>query len=137
MRFVYDLTVPADTSQAAPVESEVKLITGTIRRVAIAFPPGCFDMVDVIIKEELMQISPANQGASHHWDNYTEVFDLEYPLTSPEPVIQLVGWSPGTKFQHVITFRFDVTPAGGDDREALINLLMGAGGFSPYSVPAG
>lgn len=130
MRYVYELTVPANTLEADPADLEVKLVTGTIKGIEITFKPGCAWMVCVVLLHGLLQISPANPGGYHSCDDYTEKFSMNYPLAEPNPLIMLRGWSPDTSYQHVITFRFDVVPKGGDDREVLLKLLSGS--FKPY-----
>lgn len=130
MRYVYDLTVPANTLESAPEELEVSLVTGTIKGIEISFRPGPAWMTYVSIHHGLLQISPANPNGYHNCDDYTERFSMNYPLAEPDPLILLRGWSPGTIYQHIITFRFDIIPKGGDDREVLLKLL--GGGFKPY-----
>lgn len=130
MRYVYELTVPANTLQADPAEREIVLVPGKIKGIEIRFLPGCAWMVDVSILHGLLQISPANPDGYHSCDDFTEIFSMNYPLDEPAPVITLRGWSPGTTYLHVITFRFDMIPRDGDDREVLLRLLGGP--FKPY-----
>lgn len=130
MRHVYELTVPANTLESDPAESEIVLTPGKIKGIEIRFLPGCAWMVNVTILHGLLQITPANPDGYHSCDDYTEIFSMNYPLDEPAPVITLRGWSPGTSYLHVITFRFDVEPKGEDDRQVLLKIL--AGGFKPY-----
>lgn len=125
MRFVFELTIPSNTLSDDPEETEVSLITGTLKKISIGFPPGCAAMAKVIIRDKMLQISPANPDSHHAWDNYTEVFSMNYKLTDPAPLLTLVGWSDDTIFQHVITFRFDVVPSDGDEK-SILEALMGA-----------
>lgn len=126
MRYIYELTVPANTPATAPTESEKSLVTGKLKQVEIAFPPGPASLVKVIIVHGMLQISPANPDGYHAWDDYTEVFSMDYPLSDPAPVIKLVGWSPGTTFQHKITFRFDIVPRKSGDLEDMFKSMLGA-----------
>jgi len=119
MRHIFELTIPAATAAVSPEELEIILVKGALTQVEIAFPPGCANLVHVVIKSELFQISPVNPDGTHHWDNYTEVFNLNYPLTDKAHKLRLVGWSPGTYFPHTITFRLDVTPSAKDDKTAI------------------
>jgi len=125
MRYIFELTVPANTLAADPAQLEISLVKGKLEHVEIAFPPGPASMVHVIIKEGLLQVSPANQGGSHHWDHYTEIFSLNYPLTDNPSKLQLVGWSPDTKYSHIVTFRLDVAPKAKDDRSAIMEFIFG------------
>jgi len=130
MRYVYELTVPANTLDADPAEREVALCPGTIKGIEISFLPGPAWMVDVVVLHGLLQITPANPDGYHSCDDYTEKFSMKYPLDEPMPLVMLRGWSPGTSYQHKITFRFDVDPKGEDDRQVLLRMM--SGGFKPY-----
>jgi hypothetical protein len=123
MRYVYELTIPADTLLSAPEQANIRLVTGTLQRIEIAFPPGPAWMVKVVIRDRILQISPINSEMFHAWDDYTEVFSMNYPLDDPAPELTLVGWSPNTLFPHTVTFRFDVVPKSGDDKQALLAYL--------------
>jgi len=126
MRYVYELTIPADTSIAAPAECPARLVTGRIKQVEIAFPPGPAAMVKVVILDRLLQISPANSEMYHAWDDYTEVFSMDYKLDDPEPTLTLMGWSTDTKYSHKVTFRFDVVPKSGDEKAVLLAQMLAA-----------
>ena len=126
MRYVYELTIPADTSITDPATGQARLVTGRIRQIEIAFPPGPAAMVKVVILDRLLQISPANSEMYHAWDDYTEVFSMNYKLDDPEPTLTLSGWSVDTKYSHKITFRFDVVPKSGDEKAVLMAQMLAA-----------
>jgi hypothetical protein len=126
MRFVYRLTVPANTLLIAPASKKVDLVTGQLTRIEIEFRPGCAWMVRTIIKEGLYQIAPATPDEEFIADGETMSFSAHYPLNDRTPQLELIGWSPGTIYEHVLTYRFDVEPAGGDEKNALLNLLSQA-----------
>lgn len=130
MRFVYTLTIPADTKITDPTSTEIKLIKGRLKHVEIGFPPGCAGMVKVVIMDENIQISPANPEMYHAWDNYVEAFSMNYSLENTLHELTLVGWSPDTVYDHVITFRFDVDPQSEDDRDVFLSQILA--GFKPY-----
>lgn len=128
MRFVYELTIPKDTTKTAPTVSKVTLVKGRLIGVEVAFPPGPATLVHVVIEDGSFQIVPVNRDADLSWDNYTMAFSMRYSLTEVGHELRLVGWSPGTSFEHKITFRFDVEPEGDQDERSVIQeLLFGAG----------
>lgn len=126
MRYVYELTIPANTLITDPATAQARLVTGRIKQVEIAFPPGPAAMVRVVMLDRLLQISPANSEMYHAWDDYTEVFSMNYKLDDPMPTLTLMGWSTDTKYSHKITFRFDVVPKGGDEKAILLSQLLAA-----------
>jgi len=130
MRYVYEFTVPAGTQASAPVEQDIDLVKGRITRFEIGFPPGCAALVKVLVKDGMYQVTPANPGGYHAWDNYNETFSMDYELTDPKPRLILVGWSDDEVYDHTITFRVDVTPADMDEREVILQQLVA--GFKPY-----
>jgi len=123
MRFDFDLTIPAATTQAAPAQLEARLVRGTLKRVEIFFPPGCASLVKVIIRDELHQIAPANPDGSFNADGSTIDFEMNYQLEATAKLLMCEGWSPSCRYNHVIIFRFDVTPEGESDNQALLEYL--------------
>jgi len=127
MRFVHDLTVPANTPKDTPQVSSVALMRGLLIGVEVAFAPGAAALVHVVIEDGSFQIAPVNRDADLSWDDYTMTFPMRYSLTETGHELRLVGWSPGTTFKHKITFRFDVEPQDDTDERSLIQLLFGSG----------
>jgi len=123
MRFDFDLTIPAATPQSAPAQLEARLVRGTLKRIEIFFPPGCASLVKIIVRDELHQIAPANPGGSFNADGATVSFDMNYQLESTAKLLMCEGWSPLCRYDHVIIFRFDVTPEGDSDNTALLAYL--------------
>jgi len=118
MRFDFDLTVTAATAQL-----ETRLVRGTLKRIEIFFPPGCASWVMAIIRDGLHQIAPANPGGSFNADGATVGFDMNYKLEASAHLLMCECWSPLCRYNHVITFRFDVKPIGESDNSALVDYL--------------
>lgn len=114
MIFQYELTVPADTPKATPIKRFCRLTAGTLTKVEIAFPPGPFAMVYVIVKDGLFQLLPLSPDEAFHWDNYIYECETEYEIETFPYELEICGWSPGSSWEHVITFRFFVTPKEGE-----------------------
>jgi len=121
MRFVKTLTVTAGSTIASPSTDTLRLIKGTLTWIEVAFPPGPAGYVDVVIMDRNLQIAPANPEQVFSWDDYTFGFSMNYPIDDPPFILTLTGWSPDAKYDHNITFHFDVTPVGKDDRNALLD----------------
>jgi len=123
MRFVKTLTVTAESTIADPSTDLIRLVKGTLAWIEVAFPPGPAGYVDVVILDRNLQIAPANPEQAFSWDDYTLGFSMNYPIDDPPYILTLAGWSPDAKYDHNITFRFDITPKGKDDRNALQDYL--------------
>jgi hypothetical protein len=104
--FEYPLTVPADTAEAAPATLECLLSAGTVTRVDVQFPAGCVGMVYATIWRHDHQLWPINLDDAIAGEDAIISFTASYDLDD-EPFAFLVkAWSPGTTYDHVITFRF-------------------------------
>ena len=123
MLFDYDLIIPPLTAKTAPASIEARLIKGTLKRVEIFFPPGCAALANVIIRDQLNQIAPANPSGSFNADEATIRFDMNYILEASGHPLICEGWSPACTYQHTIIFRFEVTPDGESDNSALADYL--------------
>lgn len=123
MRFVKTLTVTAGSTVASPSSTTLRLIKGTLTWIEVAFPPGPAGYVSVVIMDHNLQIAPANPEQYFAWDDYTMGFSMDYSIEDEPYELILVGWSPDAKYDHNITFRFDVSPAEKGDKNALLEYL--------------
>lgn len=123
MRLDFDVTIPADTLASAPTEQVVNLLKGQLVGIELVFKAGCAHLVHIAIFDELLQIAPANSTGSFNGDNDIMGFVMNYPLTDDPYDLLIKGWSDGTVYPHTIIARFDVNPAGDDDRSALLAML--------------
>jgi len=108
--FVFDLTIPENTSQSAPVEQEIELPEGVIHHVDVGFPRGCAGLAHVIVRRGAHQVWPSNPDGSYHWDSFVYALREHYPVERGEAPLVLVGWNDDDTFPHTITFRFSVLP---------------------------
>lgn len=106
MLFEYPLTVDAGTAQGEGEPLEALLCAGTVTRVAVQFPAGCAGMVYVSIWRSDHQVWPVNLDEAIAGDNAVVSWPESYDLDDEPFGFELRGWSPGTAYPHVITFRF-------------------------------
>jgi hypothetical protein len=129
LRFSYDLTIPAGTIETAPAQRAIQLVPGRITRIIASFRRGPHNLVFVRVRQGLFHVFPVADSNAVFGDGIDHNVPMDFSLAPPTPELILEGWSPNTRYLHTITFTFDVTPAGGDERSALFELLLG--------VPAG
>jgi hypothetical protein len=127
VRFIYNLTVPKDTAKQVPEVSRVKVTRGTIQRVMVRFLRGPHNQVYVKLVHGLHQILPISGSEAINGDGQIWDVPMNYPLTDPSPELTLVGWSPDTRYQHVITFFIDIEPIEKDERTAILEYIFGKG----------
>ena len=132
MRFVYDLTVPANTLESAPASLMKPLVMGKITRVQVRFLRGCHNQVSVIMREGLTKIIPVADSDTMIGDG--QIFDvpMSFKLTDTAPKITFEGWSPGTAYEHKITFFIDLQPESGDERGVLERLFFAAANIEVF-----
>lgn len=124
MRFVYNLTVPANTLKADPQNSNIQLVKGRLNKVRVRFHRGCHNQVKIIMLEGLTQIIPVADSEPLEGDGVIYDIPMNYDLPEKAPQLILKGWSPGTDYPHVITFFIDLDPAG-DESSLLQEILFG------------
>jgi len=100
------LTVPANTPATAPVETTIVVKHPVIIRLGVHFPPGCAGMVRVAVFYGKLQIWPAKEGEWVSGDAVTIWGEPFLELPERETTLTLKGHSPGTSYDHTITFYF-------------------------------
>ena len=110
MDFVFDLTVPANTSASDPVEQVIDVGVGITHLVEIEIPRGCKGMVYAAIRQGLHQVWPTNPDGGYHSDGRVYSTREHYGIAPGDPALVIQGWSPGTTYAHVVQFRLSVLP---------------------------
>jgi len=106
----YSFTIPADRARQTPYEEEVYLPPGVIHRLEFGFPAGCKGTAHVAIRHGLNQLWPTNADGSFNADDYTIVINEFYVIKTEPFILVLMGWSPGTTYNHTIEIRIGVLP---------------------------
>jgi len=104
--FEYRLTVPINTPEADAEPLECPLSAGTVTRVDVQFPAGCAGMVHVSIWRSDHQVWPVNLDGDIAGEDAIISWPKSYDLDDEPFGFEVRGWSPGTTYPHVITFRF-------------------------------
>jgi len=107
--YAYSLTVPVGSTESAPVELRCKISAGILSRIRITFPPGCLNLVQVVVYYQAHQIEPWNRNAAFHSDDYTFDMECRHTIIEPDTEVTLRGWSDDDTYPHTIDFVFDVT----------------------------
>ena len=106
MFYEFDLTISANTAKSSPKELEVPLNAGTVTAVGIQFPAGCSGLVEVAIFRSGHQVWPGDPDEVIKGEDAIVSWTEDYDLDDPPFGFVLRGWSPGTTYDHTITFRF-------------------------------
>ena len=125
MLFVYSLTIPANTTAAAPVTDLVDIVHGVLRHVSVSFPPGCAALAHITVLQHEHQIIPANAGGDLAWDDLTISWPEDIELVEVPYRLKLVGWNEDDSYPHTITFRFDILEPRRTSAGRLVQRLFG------------
>jgi len=106
--YSFDLKIPANTLERAPVEREVNLTWGVITEVSIRFPPRCGGLAKAKILEHRHQLWPTNldewfygNDETIKWNEYHELFYMPALFT-------LLGYNDDDTFKHIPIIRFEI-----------------------------
>jgi hypothetical protein len=106
LHYDFDITVPANTSADAPLETEVALTHGIITRVELDFHPGAAGLLHVQMWRGLHQVWPTNPQASFHanarvipWDEYYDLTEIPYLFT-------IKAWNLDDTYPHEVIVSF-------------------------------
>lgn len=108
MFYEYQVTIPANTLEAAPITSVMKIEKGVIEYAEVQFPIGTRCLVHVQVAYHGHQIWPINRTGNITSDGY--VVPLNDPVEIDEPPYELVftGWSEADTFDYDINLRLTV-----------------------------
>jgi hypothetical protein len=79
------------------------------------------------VRQALYRVFPVADSDAVFGDGIDHNVTMDLSLPPPAPELTLEGWAPNTVYPHTVTFSFDITPAGGDERDAIFSLLFGSG----------
>jgi len=99
------ITIPANTLESSPKEEELLIEEQFVERIEIDFPAGCSGMVNLRIYYGVRKYWPDNPGGHFTSDDYTIVFPVYKKLPEDRTTLKLVGWSPGTQYDHTLIVR--------------------------------
>lgn len=135
MFFDFMLTIPALTTEAAPVTQILKLTAGVIHRMEVSFPKGTRARVHCTLSYHEHQFIPTNPGGSLAWDGHTILVDEYYPLDKAPFEVKFRGWSDADTYAYDLAVRIGVLrkevllPSAGimAAPRRLLNLARGGG----------
>ncbi len=108
MIFKYEISTPANTSEANAMSTPMQVSKGIIHKLDVVFPPGCQRLLHVRINRALHQVFPLNPEASFASDAETISF-REYVALNAEPYeLQTITWNDDETYDHTIIVRLGI-----------------------------
>lgn len=103
MWYHFSVPIPAGTTEASPVEQELKLTHGVVKYLAIGFPTGCKQRVKARVYHLEHQIFPANPDEPASWNGGIEGGEEHYKLEEAPYVLTVRAYAPKATSDHTIT----------------------------------
>jgi hypothetical protein len=103
--YAFDITTPANTTQAAPKRTRLKVTKGLVYQVEIEFPPGPLGYCHVAIFDGGHQIWPSNSEFDFHGDNGMMVFNETYLKMAAPYEFVCQTWNEDDTYQHQVHVR--------------------------------
>lgn len=110
MLYAWDITVPANTLQADPLEQLLKLTHGVITKVSVKYPAGCHGLVQVRLLHEESPLVPLNKDTWLTADDEAVETPEYFELDTQPFALKFVGVNNDDTYPHTITVRITVLP---------------------------
>jgi len=123
MFFTWDILIPANTQESAPIEQYLRLSKGVITSVSVKFPSGCRGEVKVRLLHAEFQLVPITKGEWITGDNETVETEAYYELDEIPYTLKFIGFSTGTSYAHTVTVRISVLPKEAASVSPLVTLI--------------
>jgi hypothetical protein len=126
--FTKYISTPANTTEAAPLITRLKLTKGRLTGGFVYFPYGPAGTLHFLARIGIHQILPFNTGENFRLDDAVIPFNLGINLIHPPFSIDLVTWNDSSTYAHALTVgfyldpdpKYDYTPITMDDLKNVV-----------------
>lgn len=122
--YVYEITIPANTTETVPQKEELILSSGLIDQISIMFPPGCSALAHIQIYEQESKLFPVSIGGSYAWDGIVLQFNPQYYLRDEKPILVAKCWNDDEYNEHTITLMINIGQIREEYQTILARLKM-------------
>lgn len=118
MLFQESLTLPPNTTEESKVTTTMYLLSGTITKVHILFPPGCNGLAKLEIYNKSFKLWPTSPDEYFFGDTYPFEWSEDYDINENPYTLTLSGYNIDNVYPHTVTVK--------------IAMLTGSAGWSEY-----
>ena len=104
MYYFQEITVPANTTEASPQRTVLKVTAGIAREQWVMFPDGCYGLTHIQIRHHGWQVWPWDPRQSFHWNDYVFHIQDRYPFTAEPYEMVILTWNLDDVYDHTVTF---------------------------------
>lgn len=110
MDYVQYISTPANTTEAEPLVTTLKLTRGRLSGGSVYFPSGPAGTLHLLIRVAIHQIFPFNVGQNLRLDNCVFPLSIGIDLLEPPYQVEIVTWNDSTLYAHVLTVCLQLQP---------------------------
>ena len=119
MLFEASITIPKNTTQAAPEEVILKIAHGIITKIMVRPRPGHAALAHCVIRHHEHQIAPSIEGMSFSGDTFPIDWEEYYEMYHEPYELKLEGWNDDDTYPHTFDVFVAVLP-----RKAILALAV-------------
>jgi hypothetical protein len=124
------ISTPANTTEASPLVTKIKLTRGRLTGGSLYFPSGPAGKLHFLARIGVHQIIPFNTGQNVRLDDAVLPLSLGIDLLEPPFELDCETWNDSTLYAHVLTLVLHLEPMidKENDIKSLINKFWFYGG---------
>jgi len=97
------ITVPANTDEADPVISHVKVSPDVLHYIAVQFPPGCRGLAHVRVYANEHPVFPSDPAKDIAADSWTVESALIHQFDPGYSELKIIAWNEDDTYEHTVT----------------------------------
>lgn len=132
MDFIYSITTPQNTLEAAPLVTPVKLTRGKLVSGWIYFPSDALNNLYFIARIGSHQVTPFNPSSSITLSDCIAPLTFGIELKEPPFIVDLITWNISTTADYYLSVCFALEPIGRRpwNIDKVVNEFAGTQGYS-------
>jgi len=123
--YAVDLTIPANTPEASPVEKKLEIEGAILDKIHILIPAGHHALARMAVFYGIDQFFPYEAGTWLRGDGESFSVRMNWPLPELRTTITLKGWNEDDTYDHTFYLRLEVAKRVEEARpwQALIDFI--------------
>ena len=124
------ISTPANTTEADPLVTKIKLTRGRLTGGSLYFPKGPAGTLHFLARIGVHQIIPFNTGQNIRLNDCVIPLSLGFDLLEPPYTLDCITWNDSTTYSHALTVLLHIDPMldAEHDIKTLINKFWFYGG---------
>jgi len=110
MIYDVDITIPANTTEANAIKTDIKVTFGVVHQFDIVFPAGCAGLVYTRLQDGAHPVVPSTAGMNLSGDGIQITGKEFYEIETAPTVLSVYSWNDDDTYAHTITWRIYILP---------------------------